>query len=247
MQTNEYTRSLQLWPGGESVVVKGDASGKHLKIKLRDSKRFRAATPEERRAVRIEELAERYVEHEILCCDSSLVDDAIKLGFEEHGDFAKEWDMENVKNLRPETSEWTLGQCKEWLDDNGHDLPDRNPWAMTREQLIEEIHWGDKPDAADMEFQETAGETNLRARLIEDINDEYVGGLDEWREAVRDNANDAEIYQWFRVTDWFADQLDSIGEAVMDNAYGKWWGRQCCGQSIIMDGTMQRIAARHAD
>jgi hypothetical protein len=66
---------------------------------------------------------------------------------------------------------------------------------------------------------------------------------DEWRDAVREHATDAEIYEWYRVTDWLSRQLNKIGECVLDNAYGQWWGRQCTGQALIMDGTLQRIAA----
>jgi len=39
--------------------------------------------------------------------------------------------------------------------------------------------------------------------------------------------------------------LDAIGEPTIDNEYGYWWGRTCCGQGLIMDGTLQRIAQQH--
>jgi hypothetical protein len=65
---------------------------------------------------------------------------------------------------------------------------------------------------------------------------------DELRELVSDNAEPAEIFEWWAVTDWLADKLDSIGEPVLSNSYGRWWGRTCSGQSLIMDGTLQLIA-----
>ena len=34
---------------------------------------------------------------------------------------------------------------------------------------------------------------------------------------------------------------------VFGNGFGAWWGRQACGQSIIMDGTLQRVAATQED
>ncbi len=81
---------------------------------------------------------------------------------------------------------------------------------------------------------------------LDDHGYDYEADDDEdvLRDAVRDNAEAAEIYQWFRVSNWLAEQLNSIGECVLDNAYGQWWGRGCCGQSVIMDGTMQKIAAK---
>ena len=47
------------------------------------------------------------------------------------------------------------------------------------------------------------------------------------------------------VTEWLAKELLDIGECVLDNVYGYWWGRQCSGQAIKMDGTLQEIARRH--
>jgi hypothetical protein len=52
-----------------------------------------------------------------------------------------------------------------------------------------------------------------------------------------------EIYEWWRVTDGLAPWLAEIGECILDNSYGYWWGRQATGQQMIMDGTLQR---RHA-
>lgn len=51
-----------------------------------------------------------------------------------------------------------------------------------------------------------------------------------------------EIYQWFWVDDGFANELNGVLECVLDNEYGKWWGRQACGQSIDLDPTFWEIA-----
>lgn len=51
------------------------------------------------------------------------------------------------------------------------------------------------------------------------------------------------MYEWWRVTEWLARQLKGIGEVVLDNNFGTWWGRTCIGQGLIMDGTLQRVAA----
>jgi hypothetical protein len=69
---------------------------------------------------------------------------------------------------------------------------------------------------------------------------------DEWREAVRDNAQPAEVLEWWRVTEWLCNELRSIGEVVISNEYGQWWGRTTSGQSYIMDGVLQQIAAKYA-
>jgi len=46
-----------------------------------------------------------------------------------------------------------------------------------------------------------------------------------------------EVFQWFLVTSWLADRLEAIGEPVLRNDYGDWWGRTCCGQRIALDPT----------
>ena len=56
-----------------------------------------------------------------------------------------------------------------------------------------------------------------------------------------------EVFQWFAVTSWLAGQLQSIGQPVLDNEYGYWWGRTCCGQGIELDGTFQRISRKFED
>mgnify|MGYP003648398895 CR=1 FL=1 len=66
---------------------------------------------------------------------------------------------------------------------------------------------------------------------------------DELRELVNDHAEPVEIYEWWAVTDWLAQKLNAINEPVLSNAYGHWWGRTCSGQAMIMDGTLQQIAA----
>ncbi|KKN52714.1 hypothetical protein LCGC14_0609950 [marine sediment metagenome] len=66
------------------------------------------------------------------------------------------------------------------------------------------------------------------------------------REHVQNNAEPAEIMEWWAVTEWLAGELTAIGQPVLDNAYGYWWGRCTTGQAINMDGTLQEVARRHA-
>ena len=61
-------------------------------------------------------------------------------------------------------------------------------------------------------------------------------------EELADDNEPQEIYEWWRVTDsWLSGKLEEIGEPILDNDYGTWWGRTCSGQSIWQDGTMQDI------
>ena len=71
--------------------------------------------------------------------------------------------------------------------------------------------------------------------------------LTDVRGRVRDHAEPADVMEWWRVSQWLCDQLDAIGEVTVDNDYGCWFGRTCTGQGLIMDGTLQRVAARLDD
>jgi hypothetical protein len=48
-----------------------------------------------------------------------------------------------------------------------------------------------------------------------------------------------EIYQWFECDRYLLDLLDVKGECILDGTY---WGRTCCGQSIILDSVIQDVA-----
>ena len=54
-----------------------------------------------------------------------------------------------------------------------------------------------------------------------------------------------EIYEWWAITEWLADNLSSLGQPILKNEYGQWWGRLCTGQAIILDGIMQKIAEQN--
>lgn len=50
-----------------------------------------------------------------------------------------------------------------------------------------------------------------------------------------------EIYEWWVVSDWLAEQLEKHGEAMLINDYGTWWGRTCFGQAIYLDSVIEEI------
>ena len=79
--------------------------------------------------------------------------------------------------------------------------------------------------------------------------EEHIGAqaedadLDELREAVRDNAEPAEIFEWWLVTEWAARKLREQGCRILTVGSDTWWGRTCTGQSIALDPTWYDIYA----
>ena len=205
-QHQPETRTLQLWPSGRSVTYRGAhptyrvyrGTGRPSSLRYGWTRAWR----EEARDIRAEELARMYSDRDILCCDSSLVSDCLKLGQDVACDFAQEWDYDQIVNLYPNPADWDVEQCREWLAERGIDGPDES------DELDE---------------------------------------LGDWQETVRAHAEPAEIYEWWRVTPWLAGHLKAIGQPVLDNVYGTWWGRTCTGQGYLMDGTLQAVARRFVD
>ena len=184
---------------------------------------------------RIHERAEAFIREDILCCDSWLI--PVMEACNVDGFAIEEW-----QNLYPEAAGWSLEECREWLDEHGIDYPsdpDVNPWhrSHTPETLAA---WARQSVTGLSLTGEASQARKVLAALIEA---EKIDGLEEWQDAVRNADPDpAEPYEWWRVSKWLADKIDEAGEVVIDNGYGCWWGRCCTGQSIILDGTIQRIA-----
>jgi len=227
--------AIQIWPNGQLIRYSGYPFG-HPLIHDDNDKVGTPATEEQRRAIQINVSALRYQQQEIYCCDSSLVDDAMSIN-DSQSDLAKEFSYDNVENLRPDPSDWDLAQCQEFLNDEGIDSDNLvNPEKMTRIELIDEL-------GGEQELEELTDE-ELRTNLTDEINNETVDGLNDWRDAINDNYVGAEIYEWYRVSEWLGKELISVGVPVLNNNYGYWWGRTCTGQNNIMDGTLQKVAAK---
>lgn len=246
-------KTIQLWPSGASITYRESADGVYY---VKQDGEWNEATPQQKRSIRIEEIAERLADREVYCCDSSLVDDMMKAAQTGELDrpYADEWAFEDIANLTPDPSDWDLEECREYLDENGIDHPDGSPWPSgedmqeERDRLIELIEPDESEDEGDVE-DDRKEPARFRSMSLNDLTEmvirqiEESDSIDEWRDAVRDNAEPAEIYEWWRVSKYLAEKLQEAGECVLMNAYGEWWGRCTTGQGFIMDGVLQRVAA----
>lgn len=229
-------RSLQTWPSGRTYYV----SGSYPHYRVHDGyydPTGRDATPDENRTIQAAYLAEGYAQNEILCCDSALVSALM-----ERGDI-EGFSCDDVQNEYADPSDWNLEQCRDYLQDHGAELPEADPWEMGREALAEAL------ESVGIECRDDETDDTLREAVIANIDDETIDGLDDWRDAVREYSSDnpQEAYEWWRVTGWLCQRLCDIGEIVIDNDFGCWWGRTCTGQSMLMDGTLQQVAYNSLD
>ena len=82
------------------------------------------------------------------------------------------------------------------------------------------------------------------------LGNEFQELYSKWNECWFDDVSnlfdeetgeDKEVMQWFIVSSYLADKLESIGEPVLRTDSTCLWGRTCCGQAIELDGTIQKI------
>ena len=89
-----------------------------------------------------------------------------------------------------------------------------------------------------------------QSSLIEDALklDTSLGGIciDNIKNLVSQEGEYQEILEWWLITKWLAEKLESIGEPILETDYGFYWGRTCSGQAIILDGTIQRITTQNS-
>jgi hypothetical protein len=246
-KTGTSVKHIQLWPDGKSITYRIDhaipSNGDYPEevYKVKKNNRWKKATKEEYRQIRIEELAEMYAERDILCCDSSLVDDLVKSSFESTSEVSKEFCIDEWQNVYIDTTDWTAKKCREYCDDNRIDYPtDSNPFNMEKDEIVE---WLDILSVIDEKKAQRKNIQYLQEQLFLTIDKGDWGNVKDWRMAVQENAGVAEPYEWWRVTSWLCRKLSDIGEVVIDNNYGCWWGRCATGQGLIMDGVLQKIAA----
>jgi hypothetical protein len=174
------------------------------------------------------EYIENRIRTELGVCQSALVDELMRAGFD-----GFTWD--EVENVYPDPEEWTLAQCREYIREHVGDEPGDccfRPSDMDRAMCVELL------EGAGIACGDDDSLDVLRDAVEANIDDETLDGLEAWREAVTDCAEPQEVFEWWVINDTFlADDLRNLGEPILDNGYGRWWGRGSTGQSIALDPT----------
>lgn len=243
-KTQKHTRdvkSIQCWPRGTSYQYYGDPHGPADQRRIMAEKigphpaprRWRKGTPAEWREIRIAERALMYQQHYILWNQCALISALLDHGGV-RGDLGEGFSWDSVENLRPDPRDWAAEQCRAWLQEAGHAGPER-------QMITCDTCAGYGQDVKDPIGTKCDTCMGIGEVLAPDDDTEY---LDVLRQAVDDNAQDAEVYEWYLVDPWLCARLRDIGEVVIDNGFGEWWGRCATGQALIMDGVLQKIAAK---
>lgn len=137
--------------------------------------------------------------------------------------YTERWDL-----LLPSADTWTVEQCRDYMDERGHDFPDPNPWNMDRADLVVAL------ESLGIACYDDETDETLAAAYAESMDAEDLDGLDEWRgacnECIQDNTHDYEplMSYYYPLPDLDSDTDPAviedlplvIVEFLDDNAYG---------------------------
>lgn len=66
------------------------------------------------------------------------------------------------------------------------------------------------------------------------LNEHYEKGEYELFNFENETADEQkEVFQWFIVSDWFADHAKKNGAVILETDDLNFWGRECCGIAIL--------------
>ena len=81
---------------------------------------------------------------------------------------------------------------------------------------------------------------------LEELTEEQDKQLDELKDQIEELESEQEepqeIYEWWSVTNWFADKLKAKGQCIVSDGLNSYWGRCTTGQAILLDGVISEIA-----
>lgn len=232
--SSDHVKSIQCWPGGDSFHYRGDVDGPpdQRRVKKHTDAEWRDGTSAEWRQIAISARAEMYQRSMIYVNQTMLVEELIR---DEHTGFLSD----DIRNLATNAEIMDAQECRDWLTERGIDW-NSGPTDPCAECDGDGQTHNPSESLAPIPCAtcEGAGET---LNPDGDEDPEYLADL---RELVSDHGECVDILEWYLVDSWLCGELDAVGEPTLDNDYGYWWGRTCSGQGLIMDGTLQRIAAK---
>lgn len=59
---------------------------------------------------------------------------------------------------------------------------------------------------------------------------------------VDDEEEQKEVMEWWLITQWISEKLESVGAVVIRSSLGTWWGRTESGQSLTYDADIHEVA-----
>lgn len=124
-------------------------------------------------------------------------------------------------------------------DDIENTYKDNSEEIEELQNEVEEIKDNERYIELDDKYEEIEGEEEIE---YNNFNKEIEKLESKIEELEQEQETPQEAYEWWAVTEWFANKLRGYNELILDNDYGTWWGRSCSGQAIKMDYIIEQIA-----
>ena len=176
-------------------------------------------------SIKNQEIKRKFVEREVLCCVTDLVDYIIKKNYEGYDPDAPftEEDIENY--LTPVCPECYSNYGFEEINDAFKCVE----CDLIYEGEPEECECHDPEYDYDSEFEplDVAYKCKKCGHILEDIDE-----LD---------LEEQEVYEWWTVTPWLGEKLKKHGEVVIELYGYSIWGRCTTGQAILLDHVISKI------
>lgn len=161
-----------------------------------------------------QEIKRKFVEREILTCQSMLVEELLKSNMDG-------FEYDDIENLYINN------------EDEIEELQEKN------ENLQEQID--ELSDEIDNDNTLDDSLIADREKQIQNLEQEIEEIDNKIEELKLEQEEPQEIYEWWLITSWFADKLRGYNEPIIDNDYGIWWGRGTSGQAILLDYVISKI------
>jgi hypothetical protein len=176
-----------------------------------------------------QDICRQLVAREVHCHIGGLMDDLIEAKGPEYLDD----NFTNLYRIRE-----TLSDGAEW---EGNDEDRAQKIAALKDELDEvNIAAGDIEDQI-RESTDTAARATLQATLekTEKQADHIQDDIDTLKAA---ESQPQEVFEWWAVSEYLADQLKAKGEVIGEIGRTHIWGRCAAGQAILLDGAIGQIA-----
>jgi hypothetical protein len=166
----------------------------------------------------------KLIEREVYCNMNSIVEFCLN-----SEDSNSPYKLDDFSNLftYPEWSKTVIGTDLYFA---GGTEDDKEDFLQRFEELEEES----QQLLDDEEISEATHERNVQ--LIQEAKEEF--------EQATEESDMQEIFEYWAVSQWFAEKLSEQGEPVIIGSYGEpsIWGRTTTGQAISLDGIISSIA-----
>lgn len=186
-------------------------------------------------------IIDKLVEREVYCCMTSEVEYMIRRAYEDHDDDnpIELSDCENMTHIKCSNCGSTDGFSEMTVGDLGGD-----DFKIESGYVYELDADGDGyvcPICGCI--HETIDEARDCCGKDETVYKcDYCGEVLNEDEYYQLDEEPAEIYEWWAVSRWLGDKLKEQGCVVIDSWGKSYWGRECTGQAISLDGCIFNIA-----